>query len=135
MMTDREKVIKGLKCCIRQMLGQQRVCDECPYDEDFNCLGCSVVLRQAIALLKEQEPHIMTREEVVEYTTGDPYTVEARAPLYVQFKNDNEFTLGWRHAIDVGAMIGRRKERYGKTWVCWTTRPTDEQRKAVKWND
>ena len=55
-MPDREKVIQGLKCCIRQMLGQQRVCDECPYDEDFNCLGCSVVLRQAIALLREQKP-------------------------------------------------------------------------------
>lgn len=24
---------------------------------------------------------------------------------------------------------------YGKTWRCWTARPTDEQRKAVKWND
>lgn len=22
---------------------------------------------------------------------------------------------------------------YGKTWRCWTSRPTDEQRKAVKW--
>lgn len=54
-MSDREKVLRGLECCIRKMEGQ-RVCDECPYDEDFNCLGCSVVLRQAVALLREQEP-------------------------------------------------------------------------------
>lgn len=54
-MPDREKVLQGLECCIRKMEGQ-RVCDECPYDEDFNCLGCSVVLKQAIALLREQEP-------------------------------------------------------------------------------
>lgn len=53
-MSDREKVLRGLECCIRKMEGQ-RVCDECPYDEDFNCLGCSVVLRQAVALLREQE--------------------------------------------------------------------------------
>ena len=53
-MTEKEKVILGLECCIRKMEGQ-RVCDECPYDEDFNCLGCSVVLRQAIAMLKKQE--------------------------------------------------------------------------------
>lgn len=25
-------------------------------------------------------------------------------------------------------------EFYGKTWRCWTARPTDEQRKAVKWD-
>lgn len=24
---------------------------------------------------------------------------------------------------------------YGKTWRCWTVRPTDEQRKAVKWDE
>ena len=54
-MADREKVVEGLECCIRKMEGQ-RVCDDCPYDEDFNCLGCSVVLRQALALLREQEP-------------------------------------------------------------------------------
>ena len=52
-MPDREKVLHGLECCIRKMEGQ-RVCDECPYDEDFNCLGCSVVLWQAIAVLREQ---------------------------------------------------------------------------------
>ena len=51
-MPDREKVLQGLEWCIRKMEGQL-VCDECPYDEDFNCLGCSVVLRQAIALLKK----------------------------------------------------------------------------------
>lgn len=26
-------------------------------------------------------------------------------------------------------------ENYGKTWRCWTAKPTDEQRKAVKWDD
>ena len=53
-MTDREKVIKGLKCCISMMRGK-RVCDDCPYDEDFNCMGCAHVLWQAIALLKKHE--------------------------------------------------------------------------------
>ena len=24
---------------------------------------------------------------------------------------------------------------YGKTWRCWTARPTDEQREAAKWNE
>lgn len=66
-MTDREKVIQGLKCCIKMILGQHRVCDECPYDEDFNCLGCSVVLRQAIALLKE--PEIVRCKDCIYYNS------------------------------------------------------------------
>ena len=27
-----------------------------------------------------------------------------------------------------------RWDEYGKSFVCWTFKPTDEQRKAVKWN-
>lgn len=63
-MPDREKVLQGLECCIRHMEGE-RVCDECPYDEDFNCLGCFVVLRQAIALLREQEPTTYAYDEYI----------------------------------------------------------------------
>ena len=54
-MPDREMVIQGLECCIRKMEGGVHVCDECPYDEDFNCLGCSIVLWQALFLLRDHE--------------------------------------------------------------------------------
>ena len=48
-MPDREKVIKGLECCAAVNCGQS-----CPYAPVG---GCRVqVLRDAIALLKEQEP-------------------------------------------------------------------------------
>jgi len=48
-MTDREKVIKGLECCVAVNCGQA-----CPY---ATVGGCQVqVLRDAVALLKEQEP-------------------------------------------------------------------------------
>ena len=45
-----EKVIKGLECKLNQS------CAQCPYDEDFNCIGCDVLFRDAIALLKAKEP-------------------------------------------------------------------------------
>lgn len=31
-------------------------------------------------------------------------------------------------------MLVRSIKAYGKTWRCWTARPTDEQRKAVEWD-
>lgn len=53
-MPDRKMVLQGLECVIRKMEGGVHVCDDCPYDEDFNCLGCTIVLWQAIALLNGQ---------------------------------------------------------------------------------
>lgn len=52
-MSEREKVIKGLECAIG--IRGRKNCDDCPYDNDFNCIGCDIVMRDAIALLKEQE--------------------------------------------------------------------------------
>ena len=31
--------------------------------------------------------------------------------------------------------LHRRADKYGKEWRCWTARPTDEQRKAAKWDE
>jgi len=53
-MSDREKVIKGLECAIG--IRGLKNCDDCPYDNDFNCLGCDIVMWDAVKLLKEQEP-------------------------------------------------------------------------------
>lgn len=54
-MTDREKVIKGLKCCLNGPMQ----CDKCPYKNDDGTTVpiCVKTLRnEAIELLKEQEP-------------------------------------------------------------------------------
>ena len=52
---DREKVIKGLECCLD--IGTDH-CDECPYSNDCFCNPKDIeegLLADAIALLKEQE--------------------------------------------------------------------------------
>ena len=53
-MADREKVIKGLTCCMNPLKAR---CPECPYypcyDEDTTS---EKLLADALALLKEQEP-------------------------------------------------------------------------------
>lgn len=36
---------------------------------------------------------------------------------------------------DVERCLKLRGEDYGKTWRCWPRKPTDEERKAVKWDD
>lgn len=51
-MPDREKVIKGLECCMK--IG---ICgDACPYHEDIDPdVGCDI-FADALALLREKEP-------------------------------------------------------------------------------
>lgn len=51
-MSDKEKVLKGLECLITNEVP----CEGCPYDEDkhFSCLKS--IAKDALELLKEQEP-------------------------------------------------------------------------------
>lgn len=69
-MTDqekREKVIKGLKCCTKKVCIYKDTEKECPYSElcgeyEDSFEDCTTALsKDAIALLKEQEPIKPTR--------------------------------------------------------------------------
>ena len=51
MVTDREKVIKGIESCEPSVF--KRICTNCPYREEMNC--DYVLWHDAIELLKEQE--------------------------------------------------------------------------------
>lgn len=64
-MHDREKVIEGLKKCAA--IHQGFVCESCEYPGD----DCAV--DDAIALLKAQEPRVMTLEEVKEKIGSGEY--------------------------------------------------------------
>ena len=55
-MTDLEKVQKGLDLCLS---GESSVCNDCPYDaecKEATGIGPSPLRRDALELLKEQEP-------------------------------------------------------------------------------
>ena len=71
-MPDKEKAIRGLECCLR--INAPNGCSECPYAAG----NCDEVLRDAISLLKEQEPRVMTLEEVVENSELRVVWVERR---------------------------------------------------------
>lgn len=62
-MADREKVIRGLECC----LSGPMQCDSCPYKQPGEFTGgCAQKLKKdAIALIKEQEPTTYAYDEYV----------------------------------------------------------------------
>lgn len=139
-MIDREKVIKGLECCSAQ---DRRVafCHEydCPYRDYEECP--ENLMRDALALLKAQEPRVMTLEEVIDNSELRVVWVERRngdiyAGIYVKCRK----TVGGAFAIYFefyrvpnNGMFSI--SNYGKSFRCWTSRPTDKQMEVTKWND
>lgn len=133
-MTDvekREKVIRGLELCAYdpdpgQELKEVRSCPECPYYR----AGCSPqLIRDALALLREQEARVMMKEEIVlctdwvwcEYTSG--YQGWYRAEEY-----DTDYGL-FRWEDTTTDII----DDYGFRWRAWTSRPSPEQMRDTPW--
>ena len=127
---DRDKVIKGLELC-------SRACRQnCPYrnDFDFDPLECVKRLTaDALSMLKAQEPRVMTSEEVQRAEEGTVVWFEQHTPErdYLQpmvstgdgCVGNNYLGVNLQYVKD-----GAREYRF------WTSRPTEEQRKAVKWD-
>ena len=64
-MADKDKVIKGLECCLKYEThaASGLVCEECPYNKDNHLGTCTAWLfSDALELLKEQEP-VKPKEE------------------------------------------------------------------------
>ena len=89
-----------------------------------------------LALLKEQETRVMTLDEVKSFDWDYCYLEEERLPgkEYRSVCGDYALTcITWPCIASMRIQHGDNS--YGKRWRCWTTKPTGEQRKAVKWND
>ncbi len=142
---DREKVIKGLECCKRI---EGRPCNDCPYaGEDESCV--EKMSMDALALLKEQEPRILSLGEAIEGKNGleiDPYVfveIKGREDIFIGTVTDVShynypnlvFDVGECFQIDRSFSASKNylNTDYMKTVRCWTHKPSKEQRRAAKW--
>ena len=59
-MADKEKVIKGLECCIKESNDTYCPCNDCPYqgEECFN----AIMKKDALVLLKRQHEIILCKD-------------------------------------------------------------------------
>ena len=95
-------------------------------------------LEDAISMLKAQAPRVLTLDEVINYdgpvyiTWNDPESgCWAICPPIV--KAMARTRPEWDVMHFGGGTVNQLKAHYGRTWRAWTSRPTDEQRKAVPW--
>lgn len=99
----------------------------------------------AVKALDATEPRVLTLGDVIACSSRKEWLwFEENAYGYVEESSMicaqiYSFGDSWI-AVDVPSQthdetIEFDNENYGKTWRCWSAKPTDEQREAVPWQD
>lgn len=92
----------------------------------------------ALVLLKEQEPRVLTLEELRSLDGTDHFVWLEDNGEYDLYDCYAEVTT-YQNNVELNT-FGREvefepdNEEYGKTWRCWSARPSDTQRRAVMWD-
>jgi hypothetical protein len=120
-MTKREKVISDLEQCL---------------DDSVAAVVPADTVIEAIALLKAQEPRIV---KISELTSGEPMLVwledidkaETVAGMIFDYVPGR---FGFKLTnIESRDRTYPRIDDYLTRWRCWTSRPSDEVRRATPW--
>jgi len=126
--SDRERVMKELSWIINNFPKQKDPKDVA----DKMCNAINTYCSDALSLLKEQEPRVMTVEEVrdcVDYVWSEIFTPMKgrRCLIYCPIGQNQGYSETADLDEDSGQSWTRQWDNYGKTWRCWTARPTEEQ--------
>lgn len=88
------------------------------------------------AFLRDQEPRLLKLEEVKAFGWDYCYLEEERLPGKEYRAVCGNYALTCITWPCVASMrIQHGDNSYGRKWRCWTAKPTEEQRKAVKWDE
>ena len=144
-----DRVITALDVCANGNLDNGRTCRVCPYLVYCITNPMKQIFRDALSVLREQKPRVMSVKELEE--TKEPVFIELRT------KGDDEQRLtcfglmeSWdgslfHFIIDQWLLDGEpfakfygcelKRKEYGIDWRPWNKRPKAEQMKEEAWND
>lgn len=131
-MIDKRQVMYDIERCISHVPGACMKCSHYTGTVGFVCM--ENLMSDALTMLKEQKARVMTLEEVKAFGWDYCYLEEERLPgkEYRRIFGDYALTcITWPSIASMRIQYG--DENYGRKWRCWSAKPTDEQRKAVKW--
>ena len=142
-MTDREKVIKALECCTKKVCIYKDTEKECPYWElcgeyEDSFEDCTTAMsKDALALLKAQEPRVMTLGDLRDI--GSVWELNTPPYLWMEinpsYRWTNGFWVAWREIYDMidGLHPTYDADNYVRIWRCWTSRPDEKRRAETPW--
>ena len=94
-------------------------------------------MRDALALLKAQEPRVMTLGDLRDI--GSVWELNTPPYLWMEINPSYRWTRGfwvaWREIYDMidGLHPTYDADNYGKMWRCWTSRPDEKRREETPW--
>lgn len=115
-MPDRKEVISHLQ--IMHTWADFAMEKDINYFTNYHFMKIVKWMEEALELLKQFEPHIITEED---FKSADQY---GHLPVWCEERGGDLYP-----ECIVAAAITYKDYRY------WTGKPTEEQRKAVKWDD
>ena len=128
-MSDQKNLIANFENTVRKAYGEDWYFVDLTVEDGFKILD----------ILKKQEPRILTLEEVKNLQSlkdGAIWLEMWRGAVFPALPEMLLSNISYFVAIPFDDYRGWvRNEYYGKTWRCWSSRPTKEQMEEVKWND
>jgi len=89
-----------------------------------------------LALLREQEPRVMTLDEVEVMPYGH-VLIETDKMDSLRWLDALLFCKNTNYSFDFITLEGRARllgTEYNREWRCWTAKPTEKQREETAWN-
>ena len=128
-MTDKEKVIKWV---------EKQIKSNDYWNKDYIDWIPVSMFKDVLALVKVQEPRVLTLEEI-QNNCPDYVYLEWLNHCICCIKDEgksNKSVGYFAYGIE-GSYYQFLWDTYGVKWRCWTAKPTDEQRKqkAMEWED
>lgn len=149
-MPDIEKVIQGLERCLKHTCPAiySKEYEECEYTVGLYC-GQDKLLHEALELLKEQQPRVLSYDEMKTMIGKPVYVEEPKRNadphcywgLVVEGEEPpKEGGYNYPGGVDFNVEVGLNVydgDLYmvdiGCGWRAWTAEPTDEQRMNTPW--
>lgn len=136
-MDDREKVIYSIERCICHV---PDACRDCAYYAVRLYPECyELMMKDALSLLKAQEPRVMPADEIVLSAEPSKWLWVERKGEYCAEAFKAGKTISGLIAFDsetpCAFLYCERPDEYGKTWRCWTSRPSDSERGNTPWTE
>lgn len=115
--------------CVENLEQQIRWIEDI-YAHKFPGWGHTVnAMRQAIVLLKAQNPHLLTAEN---FDTQHDLDWSRGLPAWVEYRRDGEWGEYWGDTQDEWAVV-RKDMLDAEGYRCWTGYPSQKQRKETPW--
>jgi len=147
-----ENVINALELCTSEIETRTQVpCEKCHYhNKEYHgvhgngCCNMRSLQCDILALLKAQEPRVLTLRELAFYDAG--IFVETRNGCPEGLTDELWPALGHLYCVSQNGEDGYvsfvnwnadtydfEAKDYNVDFRCWTARPTDKQREAIPW--